>query len=70
MIKELVRVQPNVPDALKTCPDEPRAPAPDADEPTFWGWVAAAVEAGDACRQVVRERQRFDAAGGQSSGQP
>lgn len=65
VIKELARVQPNVPDALKTCPAEPPAPAPDADEPTFWGWVTDAIAAGEECRQVVRGRARFDQAGGQ-----
>lgn len=65
VVKELVRVLPNVPDGLKTCPAEPAAPAPDADEVTFWGWAAEAIEAGEACRAVVKARTRFDAAGGQ-----
>lgn len=63
MLTQIERVKAQPPESLTTCPAAPPAPSDDADEPTFWDWNAERIAAGDACREVVKERARFDAAG-------
>jgi hypothetical protein len=62
VLTEIIRVKAQPPESLTRCPEAPPAPADDADEPTFWDWTAARIAAGDECREVVKERARFDAA--------
>ena len=45
--------RPQLPPALWQCPAQPVQPTDDADDATFFSWVAATWVAGESCRSAL-----------------